>query len=66
MGDTPAHCSRGIGYVRRFMNVAEIVLLGAGAGGGFARNGLSGVEAGGGKAERGLHGQRLGRETQRK
>ncbi|MPC36119.1 hypothetical protein E2C01_029567 [Portunus trituberculatus] len=33
----------------------EIVLLRAGAGGGFARDGQSGMEAGGAMAKRGLH-----------
>ncbi|MPC37729.1 hypothetical protein E2C01_031218 [Portunus trituberculatus] len=40
----------------------EIVLLRAGAGGGFVRHGRSSMEARGGKAERGLPGRRIGRE----
>ncbi|MPC60212.1 hypothetical protein E2C01_054251 [Portunus trituberculatus] len=38
----------------------EIVLLGAGAGGGFVRHGRVSIEAGGGTAEHGLPGRRLG------
>ncbi|MPC47813.1 hypothetical protein E2C01_041571 [Portunus trituberculatus] len=40
----------------------EIVLLRAGAGGGFVRHGRSGVEAGGGMVEHGLPGRQVGRE----